>query len=84
MACRLFGTKPLPEPVDGQVIWNVMTAMMRHCSKSATKHDFGITSDYISNETVWRFALLLARTYYWTNSRVTGDWKHEDAHVASL
>ena len=33
---------------------------------------------------VWKFALLLARTCYWTNSRVTGDWKHHDAHVAAL
>ena len=84
MACRLFGAKPLPEPVEEPVIWNVMTAMLRHCNNNATKHDFGVTNDYISNERVSRFALLLARTCYWTNSQVTGDWKHHDAHVASL
>ena len=84
MACRLFGAKPLPEPVEGPVIWNVMTAMLRHCNNYATKRDFGITNDYISNERVWRFALLLARTCYWINSRTTGDWKHHDAHVVSL
>ena len=79
MACRLFGAKPLPEPVEGLVIWNVMTAMLRHCNNSATKRDFGITNDYISNERVWRCALLLARQFYWTNSRATGDWKHQNA-----
>ena len=84
MACRLFGAKPLPEPVEGPVIWNVMAAMLRHCNDNATKRDFGITNDYISNERVWRFAFLSARTYCWTNIRATGDWKHEDAHVASL
>ena len=84
MACRLFGAKPLPEPIEGPVIWNVMTAMLHHCNNNATKRDFGIINDYISNVRVWRFALLLARTCYWTNSRVTGDWKHHDAHVASL
>ena len=50
MACRLFGAKPLPEPVEGPVIWNVMVAMLRQCSNNATKRDFGITNDYISNE----------------------------------
>ena len=84
MACRLFDAKPLPEPVRGPVIWNVMTAMLRHCNNNATKCYFGITNDYISSERVWRFALLLARTFSWTNSRGTGDWKHHDAHVASL
>ena len=84
MACRLFGAKPLPEPVEEPAIWNVMRAMLRHCNNNAAKRDFGITNDYISNERVWRFALLLARICYWTNSRATGDWKHQDAHVASL
>ena len=60
MACRLFGAKPLPEPVEWPVIWNVMTAMLRHCNNEATKRDFGITNDYISNERVWGFPLLLA------------------------
>ena len=64
--CRLFGVKPLPEPVEGPVIWNVMTAILRHCNNNATKRDFGITNDYISNERVRRFALLLARICYWT------------------
>ena len=50
MACRLFGAKPLPEPVEGPVIWNVMTAMLRHCNNNDTKRDFGITNDYIFNE----------------------------------
>ena len=45
MACRLFGAKPLPEPVEGPVIWNVMTAMLRHCNDNATKRDFVITDD---------------------------------------
>ena len=84
MACHLFGAKPLPEPVEGLVIWNVMAAMLRHCNNNATKRDFGITIDYISNGRVWRFALLLAWVCYWTNNRATGDWKHQDAHVASL
>ena len=35
MACRLFGAKPLPEPVEGPVIWNVMTAMLRPCNNNA-------------------------------------------------
>ena len=52
MACRLFGAKPLPEPVERPVIWNVMTAMLRHCNNNATKRDFDITNDYISNENV--------------------------------
>ena len=60
IACRLFGAKPLPEPVERPVIWNVMTAMLRHCNNKAAKRDFGITNDYISNGRVWRFALLLA------------------------
>ena len=84
MACRLFGAKPLPEPVEGPVIWNIMTAMLRHCNNNATKRDFGITNDYISNKRVWMFALLLARTCYWTINRATSEWKHQDAHVASL
>ena len=50
MACRLFGAKPLPEPVEGPAIRNIMTAMLRHCNNNATKRDFGITNDYISNE----------------------------------
>ena len=37
--------KPLPEQVEGPVIWNVMTAMLRHCKNKATKRDFGITND---------------------------------------
>ena len=85
MACRLFGAKPLPEPVKEPVIWNVMTAMLHHCNNNATKCDFGITNDYISNERLCKFALLsLASTRYWTNSRATGGWKHQDAHVSSL
>ena len=84
MAWCLFGAKPLTEPVERPAIWNVMTAMLRHCNNNATKRDLGITNDSISNERVWRFALLLARVCYWTNSRSTGDWKHHDAHVASL
>ena len=35
MACRLFGAKPLPEPVEGPVIWNVMTAKLRPCNNNA-------------------------------------------------
>ena len=35
MACRLFGAKPLPEPVEGPVIWNAMTAMLRPCNNNA-------------------------------------------------
>ena len=35
MACRLFRTKPLPEPVEGPLIWNVMTAMLRPCNNNA-------------------------------------------------
>ena len=35
MACRLFGTKPLPEPVEGPVIWIVMTAKLRPCNNNA-------------------------------------------------
>ena len=35
MACRLFGAKPLPEPVEGPVIWNAMTAMLRPCYNNA-------------------------------------------------
>ena len=84
MACRLFGAKPFPKPVEGPVIWNVMTAMFRHCNDNATKRDFVITYDYISNERLWRFALLFAMTCYWTNSRATGDSKQQDVHVASL
>ena len=84
MARRLFGAKPLPEPVEGPVIWNAMAAMLRHFNSNATKRDFGITNDYISNERMWGFALLIARACYLTNSPATGDWKHQDAHVASL
>ena len=40
------------EPVEGPVIWNVMTAMLRHCYNNATKRDLGITNDYISNDSV--------------------------------
>ena len=60
MACRMFGAKLLPEPVEGPVIWSVMAGILRHCNNNATKHDFGITNDYISNDRVWRFAFLLA------------------------
>ena len=35
MACRLFGAKPLPEPVEGPVIWNAMTAMLLPCNNYA-------------------------------------------------
>ena len=35
MACCLFGAKPLPEPVEGPVIWNAMTAMLRPCNNNA-------------------------------------------------
>ena len=40
MACclaapSLVGAKPLPEQVEGPVIWNVMTAMLRHCNNNA-------------------------------------------------
>ena len=35
MACRLFGAKPLHEPVEGPVIWNAMTAMLRPCNNNA-------------------------------------------------
>ena len=35
MACRLFGAKPLPEPVEGPVIWNAMTATLRPCNNNA-------------------------------------------------
>ena len=35
MACRLFGAKPLPEPVEGPVILNVMTAKLRPCNNNA-------------------------------------------------
>ena len=35
------GAKPLPEQVERPVIWNVMTAMLRHCNNKATKRDFG-------------------------------------------
>ena len=59
MACRLFGANPLSEPVGWPVIWNVMTAMLRHCNNKATQRDFGFTNDFISNERVWGFALLL-------------------------
>ena len=50
MACclaapSLLGAKPLPEQVEGLVIWNVMTAMLRHCKNKATKRDFGVTND---------------------------------------
>ena len=34
MACRLFGAKPLPEPVEEPVIWNVMTAKLRPCNNN--------------------------------------------------
>ena len=50
MACclaapSLFGDKPLPEQVEGPVIWNVMTAMLRDCKNNATERDFDITND---------------------------------------
>ena len=35
MACRLFSAKPFPEPVEGPVIWNVMTTMLRPCNHNA-------------------------------------------------
>ena len=35
MACRLFGAKPLPEPVKGPVIWNAKTTMLHPCNNSA-------------------------------------------------
>ena len=38
MACRLFGAKPLPEPVEGPVIWNVMTTMLRPCNNNCNKN----------------------------------------------
>ena len=31
--------------VEGPVIWNVMTAMLRHCNNKATKRDFVITNN---------------------------------------
>ena len=57
MACclaapNLFGAKPLHEQVEGPVIWNVMTAMLRHCENNATKRDFDITNDLIPSERV--------------------------------
>ena len=50
MACclavpSLFGAKPLPEQFEGPVIWNAMTAMLRHCKNKATKRDIDITND---------------------------------------
>ena len=32
-------------------------------------------------KTVVDFSLMLARTHYWTNYRVTGDWRHHDVHI---
>ena len=46
--------------VEWPVIWNVMTAMLRHCNNIATKRDFAITNDFISNERAWRFPLLIS------------------------
>ena len=45
--------------VERPVIWNVMTVMWHFCINQATKRDFGITTEYISNERVWIFPLLL-------------------------
>ena len=45
VAWRRQGAKPLPEQVEGPVIWSVMTAMLHHCKNKATKRDFGITND---------------------------------------
>ena len=35
MHCRLFGTKPLPEPVEVPVIWNLMKANLSPCNNNA-------------------------------------------------
>ena len=70
--------------VEWPVIWKAMTIMWLHCYNSASKGDFGITNDYISNARVWRFPLLLAKTFPWTNSPSAGDLKHHDAQVTSL
>ena len=48
----MWRSRWLLEQVEGPVIWNAMTAMLCHCNNYATKLDFGITNDYISNESV--------------------------------
>ena len=60
--------------VERTVIWDAMTLMWSHCNANAAKCDFGITNDYVFNERVLMYPLLLARICHWTNNRVAGIW----------
>ena len=53
MACRLFGAKPLPEPVEGPVIWNAMTAMLRPCNNNAVITVITTSCVYTNCEMRW-------------------------------
>ena len=41
--------------VKRTVIWDAMAPMWSHCNDNAAKRDFGITNDYVSNDSVLRF-----------------------------
>ena len=58
--------------------------MWTPCNNNAAKCDFGITNDYVSNQRVLMFPLLLVRICCSTNNQVAGDLTLHDAHVVSL
>ena len=70
--------------VERTMIWDVVALMWSHCNDNAAKCDFGITNDYVFNERVLMFPLLLASICRWTNNRMAGDLTLRDAHVGSL
>ena len=70
--------------VKRTVIWDAMVRVWSHCKDNVAKRDFGITNDYVSNERVLMFHLLLVRICRWTNNKVAGDSTLHDGHMRSL
>ena len=70
--------------VERTVIWDAMALMWTPCNNNAAKCNFGITNDYVSNQRVLMFPLLLVRICCSTNNQVAGDLTLHDAHVVSL
>ena len=73
MACclaapSLLSAKPLLEQVEGPVVWNAMTAMLRHCDNKATKRDSVLQIIKFQ----WECGGL-SLGIRWTNIRATGD-----------
>ena len=64
--------------------WDAMALMWIPCNDNAAKWDFGITNDYVSNQRVLMFPLLLVKICCSTNNRVAGDLTLHDALVVSL